>query len=96
LQEGVVATAAATVWYVSLQQQQQQQQLQASCKAPLLAGHTAAITGLIPLPACHGTAAAAAANRGPVEDGVVASVSEQGWLALWGTGQQAQVHRRQQ
>jgi hypothetical protein len=61
LQEGVAASAAATAWFVQLAAQHQ---------APLLAGHTAAVTVLVPGP--HGAP-------------LLASLAQDGHLALWQT-----------
>jgi hypothetical protein len=77
LAEGVAATAAATCWYVDVPQQQ---------LAPLLAGHAGSITGLV-----DAGAAAAGGSDGAAGCGLVASMCEEGWLALWRMGGQPQV-----
>lgn len=83
LNEGVVTTAAATAWYVDVDGQQQ---------VPLLAANAAQITGLVDVTAA---AASAGAGGGCVGSsgacGCVASLCDDGWLALWNTQQGAQV-----
>lgn len=73
LSEGVVATAAATAWYVDILAQQQ---------VPLLAALAGQITGLV-------NAAATAAGSGVC--GRVASLCDDGWLAIWETQRGSQV-----
>lgn len=79
LSEGVAATAAATCWYVDASQQQ---------LAPLLAGHASSITGLV-----DAGLDAAPGSDDPAGTGLVASMCEEGWLALWRMGGQQQVGR---
>jgi hypothetical protein len=77
--EGVAVTAAATCWFVDATQQQ---------LAPLLAGHAGSITWLV-------TAGPdfAVGEEGAAGAGLVASMCEEGWLALWCMGGQPQVSR---
>eukprot|EP00879_Flechtneria_rotunda_P018462 GHRR01019366.1.p1 GENE.GHRR01019366.1~~GHRR01019366.1.p1 ORF type:complete len:516 (+),score=222.16 GHRR01019366.1:1143-2690(+) len=91
LQEGVVGCGAGTVWYVHLLQQQM---------VPLLAAHTGRVTQLKDLSGPSGMAPAAPGDKhaglGGASscckgNGLVASVTEDGWLALWKTDSHQQV-----
>lgn len=96
LREGVVSTGAAavtttaataatasgaTAWYVDMQGQQ---------KAPLLAGHTASVTALVPAPAADATPSATDHSTShPIaadtDSSLVASLGQDGRLAIWQT-----------